>query len=470
MWLHRLLPEFGYQALPSGLIYILSAHLPSHILGELSLSLFATASLNNQCSMHFNANVLTVLAAATLWLSTDAAIIPDSLVRRSTTAEPAPGTSGLIPQSVGHSGDDDRRWSTRLRDTMVGKLFGKADRHGRRREQQKHLSQMSKIISQYDGDVVLRFNLSSPEEAKALAEASNILYLDVWSTTKTHADIRMAEVMVCIYLSKFRGEFFLTYWDIQVPSVLGLLPDSMQHSHFRLMHDLAQTAQDTYHGASDLYTEDMKLTKVGADNLFFQSYQPPTVILPWMRLLESLFPGFVEVTSIGKSYEGREIHALKVGTKKPTQNKKMTIIVTGAAHAREWISVSTVCYLAYSLIEGYGKTDTDINSIVDNFNWIFIPTLNVDGYAYTWEGDRLWRKNRQPTKLSFCKGIDLDRAYNFHFDGSPSAQGNPCSDSTKPGSLVVQKDSLLTKFFQCSRVPVLSRRKKLRLLRIGQGI
>lgn len=394
--------------------------------------------------MHFNANALTVAAAtvATLWLSADAAIIPDSLVRRSTAAEPAPSIPDLISQSVGHGGGDDRRWSTRLRDTVVGKLFGKADRHGRRREQHKYLSQMSKIISQYDGDVVLRFNLSSPEEAKALAEASNILYLDVWSTTRTHADIRMAEALVCIYYSEFRGESSLTCWNMQVPSVLGLLPDSMQHSHFRLMHDLAQTAKDTYSGASNSYTEaEMKPSKVGADNLFFQSYQPPTVILPWMRLLESLFPTFVEVTSIGRSYEGREIHALKVGTRTPTRNKKMTIIVTGAAHAREWISVSTVCYLAYSLIEGYGKTDTDINSIVDNFNWIFIPTLNVDGYAYTWEGDRLWRKNRQPTKLSFCKGIDLDRAYNFHFDGSPSAQGNPCSDSMKPVSLAIQKYS-----------------------------
>lgn len=162
--------------------------------------------------MHFNANALTavVATAATLWLSADAAIIPDSLVRRSTTAEPAPSIPDLIPQSVGHSSEDDRRWSTRLRDTVVGRLFGKADRHGRRREQQKYLSQMSKIISQYDGDVVLRFNLSSPEEARALAEASNILYLDVWSTTKTHADIRMAEAMVCIYWSEFHGEFSLT--------------------------------------------------------------------------------------------------------------------------------------------------------------------------------------------------------------------------------------------------------------------
>lgn len=150
--------------------------------------------------MHFNTNALTVAAAAALWLSAaDAAIIPDSLVRRSTAAEPTPSIPELIPQSVSSEDHDGRRWAARLRDTVVGKLFGKADRHGRRREQQKYLSQTSKIISQYDGDVVLRFNLSSPQEIKALAEASNILYLDVWATTKTHADIRMAEDMVCIY-------------------------------------------------------------------------------------------------------------------------------------------------------------------------------------------------------------------------------------------------------------------------------
>ncbi|KAI5840041.1 hypothetical protein DFP73DRAFT_559920 [Morchella snyderi] len=357
--------------------------------------------------MHFNTNVLTLaVTAASLLLSTaNAAIIPDSVVRRSTVAEPTPNT--LIPQPAVAEDHDDRLWTTKIRDTVVGSLFGKSTRHGTRREQQKRLSQTSKIISQYDGDVVLRFNLSSPDEAKALAEASHILYLDVWSTTKSHADIRMAEDMV--------------------PSLLGLLPKSMQHSHFRLMHDLARTAQDTYTGASNVYSKE-DMVRLETKNLFFQNYQPPSVILPWMKLLESLFPGFVEVFSIGKSYEGREIQALRVGTKDISGNKKLTIIVAGAAHAREWISVSTVCYLAYSLISRYGKRDMGINTIVDHFDWVFIPTLNVDGYAYTWDADRLWRKNRQPTGLSFCKGIDLDRAYNFHFDGSPSSQGNPCSD------------------------------------------
>lgn len=200
----------GFRYQPSGLIYTCPRAFSRNY------RFFATALLNHQRSMHFNVNVLTVTAAtvATLWLSADAAIIPDSLVRRSTAAEPALNIPDLIPQSVVHGGKDDRRWSTRLRDTVVGKLFGTADRHGRRREQHKYLSQMSKIISQYDGDVVLRFNLSSPEEGKALAEASNILYLDVWSTTKTHADIRMAEAMVRIFLSEFHGESSLTCWNI----------------------------------------------------------------------------------------------------------------------------------------------------------------------------------------------------------------------------------------------------------------
>jgi extracellular matrix protein 14 len=48
--------------------------------------------------------------------------------------------------------------------------------------------------------------------------------------------------------------------------------------------------------------------------------------------------------------------------------------------------------------------------------------------VYSWETDRLWRKNRQPTSVSWCKGIDLDRAYNFHFDDSAQSKGNPCSD------------------------------------------
>lgn len=200
------------------------------------------------------------------------------------------------------------------------------------------------------------------------------------------------------------------------------------------MSDLSRAVQETFPGAqkpfSDPLLEETSKEKVDRSNIFFQDYQPLSVIVPWVKLLESLFPAYVQAFSIGASHEGREIMGLRVGTKKPRGERKKAIIVTGAAHAREWISVSTVSYLAYSFIINHLK-DKRITALVDDFDWIFIPTLNVDGYAYTWEHDRLWKKNRQPTSLSFCKGIDLDRAYDIHWEAQKT-QSNPCSDSRTP--------------------------------------
>ena len=216
--------------------------------------------------------------------------------------------------------------------------------------------------------------------------------------------------------------------------MLGLLPNSLQHAHTRLMPDLARAIQDSFPGAQKPFTdplhEESHKDKVDDSNLYFQDYQPLSVIEPWMALLESLFPSYVELISIGRSYEGREIKGLRVGAKVQDGVRRKAIVVTGAAHAREWISVSTVSYLAYAFITNHLK-EKKITSLVNEFDWIFIPTLNVDGYVYTWEHDRLWRKNRQPTSLSFCNGIDLDRSYDVQWEAL-KAQSNPCSDSRLP--------------------------------------
>lgn len=72
-----------------------------------------------------------------------------------------------------------------------------------------------------------------------------------------------------------------------------------------------------------------------------------------------------------------------------------------------------------------------------------IPTLNPDGYDYTWTSDRLWRKNRQPnvdpsdppsnetsSVRAGCLGVDLNRNWGFHFTApAKGRRANICSDS-----------------------------------------
>ena len=208
------------------------------------------------------------------------------------------------------------------------------------------------------------------------------------------------------------------------------------------MHDLAQTIYESYPApilseALETPQQDRRgfspSLRASPDetNIFFQEYQPLSVILPWMRLLQSLFPTHARLIKVGISYEGRDIPALRVGahptnSEEPSEPRK-SIIITGGSHAREWISTSSVNYVAYSLITSYGRSK-EMTKLLEEFDWIFIPTLNPDGYAYTWENDRLWRKNRQETSLRFCKGLDLDRAFGYKWDGEASIN-NPCSES-----------------------------------------
>ncbi|MCJ1438907.1 putative metallocarboxypeptidase ecm14 [Xylographa pallens] len=278
------------------------------------------------------------------------------------------------------------------------------------------------MLARYGGDVVLRFRIHQKDEAKALAEAVNVLFLDVWEFNTEWVDIRLAKDVI--------------------PSLLGLLPASLSKSHTPLMHDLAQTIFESYpssfsdepeqpsHHTHRGFTPSLQKTP-DETNIFFQQYQPLSVIQPWLRLMESLFPTHVRLIDIGITYEGRNIPALRVGVhptnvEKPMDPRK-TIIVAGGSHAREWISTSSVNYVAFSLITEYGKSKK-MTKLVEEFDWIFIPTLNPDGYVFTWENDRLWRKNRQQTNLRFCKGLDLDRTYGFEWDGH-ATKSNPCSES-----------------------------------------
>ncbi|KAL1900231.1 putative metallocarboxypeptidase ecm14 [Sporothrix stenoceras] len=113
------------------------------------------------------------------------------------------------------------------------------------------------------------------------------------------------------------------------------------------------------------------------------------------------------------------------GAAEPPKKRK-TILITGGLHAREWISSSSVSYIAWAIITGYGHTNM-ITKLVDNFDIILVPVVNPDGYEYTWQTDRLWRKTRQTTNFRYCRGYDLDHAFGYEWDSK--TRDEPCSES-----------------------------------------
>jgi extracellular matrix protein 14 len=298
---------------------------------------------------------------------------------------------------------------TKLRDSAIELIFG------RHPSKAAHPSPPSYSQSRYVNELVLRFNVSTSDEEAALAEAASRLFLDVWAFTDQFVDIRL-------------------HTD-EVAPLLGLLPRSLQLSQSTLIPDLAAAVYQSMPSTKD---NPMSLDRVtwalseplrSADNLFFQDYQPLPVIIRWMRLLEVMFPSYVKYITIGKSFEGREIPALRVGLPEladPSKPRKM-IVVTGGLHAREWISTSTVNYVAWSFITSFGK-EPMITKFLNHFDVVFIPVVNPDGVEYSWQVDRLWRKSRQQTNLRFCRGMDLDHTFSFGWD-SAETQSDPCSES-----------------------------------------
>lgn len=155
------------------------------------------------------------------------------------------------------------------------------------------------------------------------------------------------------------------------------------------------------------------------DYTVFNTYSD---VMKELRRIANENPDKVKLISIGKTYEGREIPLLRITNNITAEVKKPIILIDSAIHAREWVSLSTCMWIIQELM---GKdTDPAVNAFLDSFDFTFMPVLNPDGYDFTWEEDRLWRKNRRPV-ANGCIGVDLNRNWDYEWGGE-GASSDPC--------------------------------------------
>ena len=70
------------------------------------------------------------------------------------------------------------------------------------------------------------------------------------------------------------------------------------------------------------------------------------------------------------------------------------------------------------MVDGYRTYDGMVTSLLNTYNFYFIPVMNPDGYNYSWTSERLWRKSRTVIDGSLCFGVDLNRNYDAFWGGS----------------------------------------------------
>jgi hypothetical protein len=125
-------------------------------------------------------------------------------------------------------------------------------------------------------------------------------------------------------------------------------------------------------------------------------------------------PEIVREFSIGKSYEGRDLWAVKVSDNVAVDENEPEVLFDSNIHAREHITVEMNLYTLHLLADNYGK-DNRVTQLVDSREIYLIFMLNPDGAMYDISGGQFhkWRKNRQPNAGSTFVGTDLNRNFGW---------------------------------------------------------
>ena len=156
--------------------------------------------------------------------------------------------------------------------------------------------------------------------------------------------------------------------------------------------------------------------------------------------LKNIYPDFCQIINLENSREGKPIRAVKLG--KGSSQTRRGVLFVGGIHARELLNPDALIYFAYNLAYAY-KQNKDfvlggkkyaasvVKLLIESMDIFILPCANPDGRAFVLapNGDRMWRGNRAPNPGKACKGVDINRNFDFLWTSGIKTSSNACDPS-----------------------------------------
>ena len=119
------------------------------------------------------------------------------------------------------------------------------------------------------------------------------------------------------------------------------------------------------------------------------------------------------------------------------------MLYSSTQHAREWIANEVNRRLMNYYIDRWRANDPEIKRLLKDTELWFILVANPDGYQYTFDVERLWRKNLRDNngdgQITVGDGVDPNRNFPNHFKYDEEGSSSITSSDTYRGPAPVSE-------------------------------
>ena len=171
----------------------------------------------------------------------------------------------------------------------------------------------------------------------------------------------------------------------------------------------------------------------------WRSYDEPGGIRDQLYAAAHDNPKLVKLEVLGHTAQGRPIIAVKLtqDAQKTRDGKRPAVLYSATQHAREWISTEVARRLMNHYISGWRRNDPQVRKLLKKTELWFILVANPDGYQYTFDHERLWRKNLRDNngdgQTQVGDGVDPNRNFPNHWGYDEEGSSSIESDETYRG-------------------------------------